>query len=127
LDGMALATLFTHEWHIHPTSCCGGPNTTTDTWRAILQCITNNVGSYNPIYVTLDYACQYVRGTRTARIVASDYDPVAGQVTATLSGKSDMDTLVHVFVGADNSITNLFGAVPAFSGAVTIPLVTLAP
>jgi hypothetical protein len=127
LDGMALATLFTHEWYIHPTSCCGGTAITTDNWRTILQNITNSLASYHPIYVTLDYACQYVRATRTSRIVASSYDPLSGQVSATLSGSSDMDTLLQVFVGVDNSITNIFATVPAFSGSVNIPAVTLAP
>ena len=31
----------------------------------MLQGITNDLASYNPIYVTLDYADQYVRATRT--------------------------------------------------------------
>ena len=88
-------------------------------WQAILQGITNNLASYNPIYVTLDYASQYVRATRTSRLVSSAYDPVSGQVTATFSGKTDLDTWVYVFVGADSSITSSFGTVPAFSGTVT--------
>ena len=56
----------------------------TANWQAILQGITNNLASYNPIYVTLDYASQYVRATRTSRLLSSGYDPVSGQVTAHL-------------------------------------------
>ena len=87
--------------------------------------MTNNLAAYNPIYVTLDYASQYVRATRTSRLLSSGYDPVSGQVTATFSGKTDMDTSVYVFVGADSSISSSFGTVPAFSGSVTDTVATL--
>jgi hypothetical protein len=124
---MALATLFTHEWHIHPTSCCGSITTPTNNWRAMLQGITNNLAAYKPVYVTLDYACQYVRATRTARIAASEFDRDAGQVNVTLSGSADIPITVQVFVGEDNAITNLVGTVPAFSGSLTVTAATLAP
>jgi hypothetical protein len=127
LDGMALATLFTHEWHIHPTSCCGNVTTPTNNWRAMLQGITNNLAAYNPIYVTLDYACQYVRATRTARITASEFDRNTGQVNVTVSGGADIPILLQIYVGEDNAITNLFGTVPAFSGSLTLTAATLAP
>jgi hypothetical protein len=127
LDGMALATLFTHEWHIHPTSCCGSVTTPTNNWRAMLQGITNNLAAYNPIYVTLDYACQYVRATRTTRITTSEFDQGTGQVNVTVSGSADIPILVQIFVGEDNGITNLVGTVPAFSGSLTLTAATLAP
>jgi hypothetical protein len=127
LDGMALATLFTHEWHIHPTSCCGSTAITTNNWRAILQGITNNLAAYNPIYVTLDYACQYVRATRTARITASEFDRNTGQVNVTVSGSADIPILVQIFVGEDGGITNLVGTVPVFSGSLTTNIAMLAP
>jgi hypothetical protein len=124
---MALATLFTHEWYIHPTSCCGDTPITTNNWRTILQNITNNLAAYHPIYVTLDYACQYVRATRTARLTASEFDPATGQVNVTLSGSTDIPTQVHIYVGEDSAITNLVGTIPAFSGSVTLAAATLAP
>jgi hypothetical protein len=127
LDGMALATLFTHEWHIHPTSCCGSITTPTNNWRAMLQGITNNLAAYNPIYVTLDYACQYVRATRTTRITATEFDRDTSQVNVTVSGSADIPILVQIFVGEDSGITNLIGTVPAFSGPVTVTAATLAP
>ena len=58
-------------------------------------------GLLQPIFVTLDYASQYVRATRTSRLVSSAFDPGSGQVTATFSGKTDLDTVVYVFAGAD--------------------------
>ncbi len=118
LDSMVLTTLFTHELqYISKVS--------TANWQAILQGVTNNLASYHPSYVTLDYACQYVRATRTSRLLSSGYDPVSGQVTATLSGTADLDTAVYVFVGADSSISSSFGTVPAFSGTVTDTVATL--
>jgi hypothetical protein len=129
LDGMALAMLYTHEWYIEPIPQSSNQTPiTTNNWRAILQGITNNLAAYNPIYVTWDHACQYIRATRTSRIVTSAYDTSSGRVTATLTGNTDLDTLVYVFVGADNAITNSFGTVPAFpSGPVTNTVVVLLP
>jgi hypothetical protein len=127
LDSMAPATLFTHEWYIHPTSCCSGTTITTNNWRTILQNITNNLAAYHPIYVTLDYACQYLRATRTARITGSEFDSGTGQVNVTLSGSSDIPTLVQIFVGEDSAITNLAGTIPSFSGSLTLAAATLAP
>jgi hypothetical protein len=129
LDSMALAMLYTHEWYIEPIPQSSNQTPiTTNNWRAILQGITNNLAAYNPIYVTWDHACQYIRATRTSRIVASAYDTSSGRVTATLTGNTDTDTLVYVFVGADNAITNSFGTVPAFpSGPVTNTVVVLLP
>ena len=117
LDSMVMTTIFTHEWYISPVSAAN--------WQAILQGLANNLASYNPSYVTLDYASQYVRATRTSRLLSSGYDPVSGQVTATLSGTTDLDTSVYVFVGADSSITSSFGTVPVFSGTVTDTVATL--
>jgi hypothetical protein len=120
LDSMVMATAFTHEWAFQATPCCPGVTTvTTNQWLAILQGITNNLAAYHPIFVTLDYASQYVRATRTSRLLTGDYDPASGHVTVTLSGKTDLDTSVYVFMGADSSISNSFGTVPMFSGSVT--------
>jgi hypothetical protein len=117
LDSMTLGNVFTHEGHIAPI-----PNAT---WLAILQGITNNLAAYKPIYVTMDYANQYIRARRTSRIMASDYDTVSGRVTAKVSGKTDMDMVVQIFVGADSSISNSLGSLPGFSGAMTNTLAVL--
>jgi subtilisin-like proprotein convertase family protein len=119
LDSQVMTTIFSHEWYIHPTSCCGSTAITTNNWRAILQGITNNLASYNPIYVTLDYASQYIRATRTSRLLSANFDSGSGQVTALLSGKTDLDTIVHVFTGQDSAISDSTGTVPTFSGSIT--------
>jgi hypothetical protein len=125
LDSMVMTTIFSHEWYIHPTSCCGSTTISTSNWRAILQGITNNLAPYSPSYVTLDYASQYVRATRTSRLVATGYDPASGQVSASFSGKTDLDTFVHVFNGQDSSITDSLGPVPVFSASITAIVATV--
>jgi hypothetical protein len=116
LDSMVMATIFSHEWAITPVS--------TTNFQTIMQGITNSLAPYNPSYVTLDYASQYVRATRTSRLLSSAFDPVLGQVTATFSGKTDLDTGVYVFTGADNAISSIFGNVPTFpmSSNITVTL-----
>jgi hypothetical protein len=90
----------------------------------MLQGITNNLATYKPIFVTYDFAAQYMRATRTARLAAADYDPGSGKVTATLTGGSDLELQVSVFTGEDSSITSTPSKVPAFSGIATSVLST---
>src|SRR5947207_1030797 len=125
IDSLVLSHLFTHEWYIHPTSCCGATMISSNNWRTILSGITNNLAAYKPAYVTLDYGNQYVRATRTSRITSSQFDPSSGDVTVTLSGYADMDTSVKVFVGADSSISNYLGTVAAFTNPVTVTAATV--
>jgi len=125
LDSLVLPHLFTHEWYIHPTSCCGGTTILSNNWRTILSGITNNLSPYKPMYVTLDYGDQYIRATRTSRITSSQFDASSGEVTVSLSGYADLDTSVKVFVGADSSISNYVGTVLAFTNPVTITAATV--
>ena len=126
LDSLVLPTLFTHEWYFVyiPQK---GLTISPGNWQAILQGITNNLASYHPSYATLDYACQYVRAKRTSRVLSSAYEPDTGQVTASFSGKTDLDTLVYTYLGEDASITNLTGTVPAFAQPQTVPVAQLIP
>ncbi|HWX18988.1 MAG TPA: immunoglobulin domain-containing protein [Candidatus Binatia bacterium] len=117
LDSMVMGTLYTHEWYLIPIpqSSNQTPMTTND-WVAVLQGITNNLAACSPRYVTLDYANQYVRATRTSRISAAIYDAFSGQTTVTLSGKTDLETEFYLFEGQANNISNSLVSVPAFSG-----------
>jgi hypothetical protein len=126
-DSQVLATLFTHEWYIHTTSCCGSSPIPPASWTAILQGITNNIAAYQPIYVTLDYACQYVRATRTSRMLSSNYDPVAGRLSAALSGYTDLDTSIFVYAGEDSGITATAANIPMFNGATNALLAAYLP
>jgi len=111
LDSQVLATVFTHENY---TVVLSDAN-----WRAILQGITNNLASYSPIYVTLDYADQYVRATHTSRLLSTAFDLNSGLLTATFSGWTDLPTGVFVFSGEDNSISNVFSTISVFSNGLT--------
>ena len=66
LDGMELATLFTHEYYIQIIS--------SDNWNAIMSGVTSGIASYQPEYVTMDYAAQYVRAMHTSNIASGFYD-----------------------------------------------------
>ncbi len=127
LDSMTMATLFTHEWYFHPTPCCGATTITTNNLRAEFQGISNNIAAYNPVFVTLDYASQYMRATRTARLVSADYDAGSGRVTANFSGRADLDLTVYTFMGEDNAIIGSTTTAPAFTGTVAAVVASLPP
>ena len=129
MDSMVLGTLFTHEWYIHPdaTVTTTTPITTAN-WTSIIHGITNSMASYQPIYVTLDYACQYVRATRTARLADAQYDAASGQIVLGVKGSADLPLSVSVYVGHDSGITALQGSLPVFAQTYTnLPILKLAP
>jgi hypothetical protein len=119
LDSMALATLFTHGYYT--------AGITPDNWRATLQGITDNLASYDPIYVTLDHACQYVRAMHTSDITESSYDPVSRQVTTFLGGETDMPTMFYLFIGQGGDIHHLLIDVPEFSGSAEVAYTLAGP
>jgi len=112
LDSMVLTTLFTHDQSIS--------GITLENWRAILEGITTNIAPYNPIYVTLDHACQYIRATHTSDIAGSSYDPVLRQLTTTLTGGTDMPTMFYLFTEQDSTILSQMIDVPTFSGSTDV-------
>jgi hypothetical protein len=107
LDSMALATLFTHGYYT--------AGITPDNWRAILHGITDNLAPYNPEYVTMDYACQYVRALATSNIQTGTYDPETRQVEIGMLGGTDMQTRFHIFTEQDGDIASMMLDIPAFS------------
>jgi len=129
-DSQVLATLFTHEWYIYPITGADSPAmTTSNNWIAIDRSITNNLAPYHPVYVTLDYGSQYVRATHTSHPISSSYDPASGQVTINMTGQTDMNITAQVYLGVDNSISNVALVIPQFTGqtnaAVTVTSVPL--
>ena len=112
LDSMALATLFTHGYY--PISI------TPDNWRAMLRGITENLAPYNPIYVTMDYACQYIRATYNSNIATSTYDPAQHRVTTTLTGNADMPTMFYLFTEDAGQIHDVLVDAPAFTGSTQV-------
>ena len=113
LDGMELATLFTHGYYV---SYRWGPSAPAN-WRAILQGITDNLRPYDPIKVTMDYACRYIRATTTSNITSATFDSASQQVTATLGGLADIPTRFYLFMDGETSV---MVDVPAFSGTATV-------
>lgn len=112
LDSMALATLFTHEYYIHPI--------TPSNWDQILAGIANNIAPYQPIYVTMDYAVQYVRAMYTSNITSSVYDPVRRMLDTTLTGSTDLPTRFYLFTEQNNVIQQRLVDVPVFTGSTVV-------
>jgi hypothetical protein len=119
LDSLVLATVFSHEKYVGVIP--------DPAWRSILQGLTNNLASYNPRFVTLDAADQYVRATRASRLVSSAYDAYSGRVVAGFSGSTDLPTEIWTFVGQDSAISNVVGVVGAFSGGTNVAIASLPP
>ncbi len=111
LDSMALATLFTHEndyiQHIRP-----------ENWEPALAGITAGIASYDPLYVTMDEACQYSRALHTSRVESSHWDPKTRCLSTTLVGRADMPTRIGLF--RDEELSPLWIEVPAFEDRVVV-------
>ena len=127
-DSMIMGNIFTHEFYIDPSDgpAYGTFNTNTNDFMTVLQGITNKLASYQPIFMTLDDACQYVRATRTSQLTNADFDPATGQVTADFSGYTDIPITSYYYTGEDSAITNNPATVPMFSGGTNVTLATLA-
>jgi hypothetical protein len=111
-DSMALATLFTHEGYIQAID--------PGNWQSILDGIVSNLASYSPVYVTLDYACQYLRAKHDSRIISSLFDPATQTITTSLSGSADIPTQFLVFSGVGGTVIQAASSVPAFSGSTQV-------
>jgi len=128
LDSMEIGNVYTHEWcfvRVASDATGYGPygtNISDTTLQAMVKGITNNLASYNPIYVTMDYANQYLRATRTSTLASSDIDPVTGTVSGTFTGYTDTPINAYVYTGADSAITNSAGTIPVFSGGTNVPV-----
>jgi hypothetical protein len=127
LDSMIMATIFSHEWYVHPTTCCSTTTISTNNWRAILSGITNNLAAYHPIFVTLDYASQYTRATRTSRLAGCVLDATTGRLTATFTGKTDLNIGMYVYTGDDQAISSQFVTIPQFGSGSTNIVATFPP
>jgi hypothetical protein len=111
LDSMVMSTVHTHERYVS--------SVTRSNWQATLSGINAKLAPYNPIYVTVDFASQYARATRTSRLLDATLDPLSGFLTLTFAGKTDLDMHVYVFTGQDAAITNSLATIPAFSAGST--------
>lgn len=111
-DSMVLATLFTHEQYIQGIS---RPN-----WNAILEGVLDGVSSYDPIYVTMDEAAQYVRAIVTSDIAYGEFDPFSNELTTTLVGETDVPTQFYLFTEYGPTILEQRINVPVLSGSTQV-------
>ena len=116
LDSMVLAQLFTHGQYIAQIPA--------EPWREILQGITSNLESYNPIYVTLDYGLQYARAMHTSEIAGSTYDSSTNLLTVTFDGSTDISTMFYLFTEQGDTIVDFMVNVPTFSGSTSVNVST---
>jgi hypothetical protein len=121
-DSMVVGTLFTHDYYMYPIPNNPGNSTiiASTNWRATLEGITNGISGYRPRYVTLDYANQYARATRTSRITGAEFDAASGQVSLTLTGRLDLDLEVQIYLGEGNAISNVNATVAPFTNTTII-------
>jgi hypothetical protein len=91
IDGMEMATLFTHEY-ILPNN-----GVTSAEWSATMNGIAANLAPYHPIYISMDQACAYARALSTSKLSEASYDPGSNSVTATFMGSAAVATKFYVF------------------------------
>jgi len=112
LDGMAVATLFTHEVYIR--------NIAAHDWTAIMESIHAQLVDHAPQYVTQEEACAYARAVFESAISESAVDPATGAMTVTLTGVSDVPTQLARFTDDGDEVTLDWIDVPPFSNEVTV-------
>lgn len=109
LDGMDLATLFSHEYMVSDVNDAS--------MRTIMQGIAQNIAPYSPIYVTMDDACQYARAIQNSNISASGYNPSLNRLTVNFSGQTDVATKFYVFTTQSGEIQQALVDVPVLTGS----------
>ncbi|TLN14031.1 hypothetical protein FDZ74_09550, partial [bacterium] len=116
LTGMDLPSVFTHEYYIQ--------NITAANWDAIMSGMTAGLQSYQPEYVTMDYAAQYVRAMYTSNIASSVFNAGSGLLDTTLAGSTDMNTRFYLFTETGGAIQKSAVNVPTFSGSTVVSIDT---
>lgn len=112
LDSMALATLFTHDQYIS--------GITMENWRSILQGITTNIAPYQPINVTMDFACQYAISKHNSKITSSSYDAANRQIAVNYTGTTKVDTKFYLFTEDQGTIQETWVDVPQFTDSTQV-------
>lgn len=86
------AVLFTHESdhlrHLSP-----------EDWDRILGGVREGLRSYQPVSVTLDHLCQYLRALHTSRLAAATFDPRTGRGVVRFEGGTDLATKFYLYPG----------------------------
>ena len=111
-DSRVLGTLFSHGEFVHAI--------TPANWSDILQGIDTNIAGYDPVYLTMDDACRYVRAVTTSEIASGTHDAAAQTATTVLTGSSDVATVFSLFTQNGDQIEERRVDVPAFAGSKEI-------
>ena len=118
LDSRALATLFTHGYFFPPIPAAD--------WRRILDLTLAGIAAYEPIQMTMEEACGFVRDQQTSALTAVP-DQGTGAVHATVAGRAEGPTTLSVFVGSGPTIDEHRVVVPAFDGSIDVTAETPSP
>jgi hypothetical protein len=80
---------------------------------------------YDPLYVSLDHAVTYVRALHTSAVGERSYNPQTERLVMTLTGRTDLETAVTLFVDAEEGegILEMAVDVPAFEGVTQVDVV----
>ena len=93
-------------------------------FKAIAQQLSAYLAEHDPVYVSLDHAVTYVRALHTSAIGDGSYNPQTGNLILTLTGDTDLETSVTLFLETEdgNGIREMTVDVPPFEGATQVDL-----
>lgn len=114
INSMVLPTLFTHEYYLTDIS--------DENWHDILGNITSEISVYNPEYVSMDYAIEYIRAKNNLTITNISDD--LNLVYISCTGDNDLDTKCYLFNEFDGVISYRLILLPQIdTGTITVAVV----
>lgn len=105
IDAMALAVLFTHE-----EVYLSGIN--PENVEQIFSKVSNGIKVYNPIYMTMDDALDYIKATKTSQI--NRINKNENSIAISFKGASKVKTGFFITTEKNNEIDLIFNEIPAF-------------
>lgn len=117
LNNKALAVLFTHEYFFNDPKDRHAVIKDSDL-DEIMKRISTGIRKYSPEFVTLDYACRYIRAAYNSKIEGSTFRD--GVLKTTFSGSSDMETKFYCFYETAGEIKHKFISLPPFNKKITV-------
>ena len=110
LDSLFFGSTITHEYMV---ACLSA-----DEWRRIWSLALEDLRGYDPIFVDYDQVAKYARSQYDTDIAHVAYSN--GYLKLDVTGRSDVDLLLHVFDDAGEGVLRRFVAVPAFHGTTSV-------
>jgi hypothetical protein len=106
-NSQVLATLYTHEYEMRITP---------ENWDKILYIITNEIKDYNPEYVSMDYALEYIRArNRVDLLNITEYDSL---LNISYTGENELETRCYLFTEYENKISSKYIILPRIKQGV---------